>query len=172
MNDSVKVVSSIESLSKLMNKADYIDSKAFTGECSFDEFLNRLLRYEPAWVRWLYKIRSVIAKIMGLEHDEIGHTKAMAKEFDFTPGKKVDFFTTVDFSADKYWVGEAEDKHLSGYIGVVAEPLDEQKTKFHTFTIVHYRNWTGPLYFNLIRPFHHLIVWAMGEYAAKQKSAG
>jgi len=28
-------------------------------------------------------------------------------------------------------------------------------------TVVHYRHWTGPIYFNLIRPFHHLIVWFM-----------
>jgi len=26
---------------------------------------------------------------------------------------------------------------------------------------VHYKNWAGPAYFNLIRPFHHLRVWRM-----------
>lgn len=165
MSKSIEAVRSVESLSQLMSGADHVDSKCFIGKCSFQEFLDRLLRYEPAWVCWLYKVRSVIAKLMGLEHDEIGHAKAMAKEFDFTPGGKVDFFTTVDFKDGEYWVGEAKDKHLSGYIGVVAVPMTAGKTQFHTFTIVHYRNWTGPLYFNLIRPFHHIVVYFMGKHA-------
>ena len=32
--------------------------------------------------------------------------------------------------------------------------------------IVDYRHWTGPVYFNVIRPFHHLVVAAMLRSAA------
>ncbi|WP_027722487.1 DUF2867 domain-containing protein [Maridesulfovibrio zosterae] len=165
MNDSIQAVRSIAVLDKLIGNADHIDSKVVIGDCSLEQFLDRLIRYEPLWLCWLYKVRSVIAKLMGLEHGEIGHTKAMQKKLDYTPGGKVDFFTSVDFKPDEYWVGKAEDKHLCGYIGAVAVPLSNGKTKFHIFTIVHYRNWTGPLYFNLIRPFHHIIVYFMGKHA-------
>ncbi|CCO24851.1 DUF2867 domain-containing protein [Maridesulfovibrio hydrothermalis] len=165
MSDSISVVQSIDSLKKLMKDADYMDSKSFTGDCTLIHFLDRMLRYEPVWLRWLYIVRSVLAKLMRLEHDEVGHAKAKVNKFDFTPGGKVDFFTSLDFKADEYWVGEAEDKHLSGYVGVVAEVRPSGRTEFHLFTIVHYRNWTGPVYFNLIRPFHHLIVYFMGKHA-------
>lgn len=165
MTDSLKTIRSIDSLNVLMENADYIDSRVFSGNCSFHDFLDRMLRYKPFWLRMLYKVRSVLAKIMGLKHDEIGHAKVREKEFDFTPGGKVDFFTSVDFQGGKYWIGEAQDKHLCGYIGVVAVPCSASQTEFHTFTIVHYRNWSGPLYFNLIRPFHHLVVYFMGKYA-------
>jgi hypothetical protein len=29
--------------------------------------------------------------------------------------------------------------------------------------VVHYKHWTGPVYFNLIRPFHHLVVSRMAR---------
>ncbi|MGE6761631.1 DUF2867 domain-containing protein [Corallococcus interemptor] len=30
----------------------------------------------------------------------------------------------------------------------------------------HYRNWAGPVYFNVIRPFHHLVVARMARHGA------
>jgi hypothetical protein len=35
--------------------------------------------------------------------------------------------------------------------------------RFRVVTIVHYRHWTGRLYFNLIRPFHHWVVTGMAR---------
>ena len=36
-----------------------------------------------------------------------------------------------------------------------------QKNRFYIMTVVHYKHWTGPVYFNMIRPFHHLVVRRM-----------
>ncbi|MCP4630164.1 MAG: DUF2867 domain-containing protein [bacterium] len=36
--------------------------------------------------------------------------------------------------------------------------LDSKTNRFYVITVVHYKHWTGPVYFNLIRPFHHLVV--------------
>jgi hypothetical protein len=58
-----------------------------------------------------------------------------------------------------------EDKHLSAYFGVVNEKLDREHSRFHVFTTVRYLHWTGPVYFNLIRPFHHLVVSRMMKSA-------
>ncbi|WP_422698682.1 DUF2867 domain-containing protein [Desulfosarcina cetonica] len=33
-----------------------------------------------------------------------------------------------------------------------------------------YRNWTGPVYFNLIRPFHHLVVREMMKAGARRQT--
>ena len=34
-------------------------------------------------------------------------------------------------------------------------------------TVVHYKHWTGPVYFNVIRPFHHLVVRQMARAGTK-----
>ncbi len=140
MNDSSKLFQTIPILNELSQSADYVDSKAFSSNRPMNEFLERLIRYEPAWLVFLYKIRGVVAKIMGLEHDVIGHENFKKKDLDFDAGGKVDFFTSVDFVPDQHWIGEAKDKHLSGYIGVVAVPNDSGKTDFHTFTIVKFHH--------------------------------
>lgn len=36
-------------------------------------------------------------------------------------------------------------------------------------TTVYYKHWTGPVYFNLIRPFHHLVVSRMAQYDVAPK---
>ena len=67
-----------------------------------------------------------------------------------------------DAKENVYWVAETpEDKHLKAYFGVVVEKLSDSITRFHVFTTVRYIHWTGPVYFNLIRPFHHLVVSSM-----------
>jgi len=38
--------------------------------------------------------------------------------------------------------------------------------RYYIVTIVHYLHWTGPVYFNLIRPFHHLVVARMARAGA------
>ncbi|MCP4674680.1 MAG: DUF2867 domain-containing protein [Deltaproteobacteria bacterium] len=32
---------------------------------------------------------------------------------------------------------------------------------------VKYHHWTGPVYFNVIRSFHHFVVWAMVRTAVR-----
>jgi hypothetical protein len=73
----------------------------------------------------------------------------------------------VDIKAieDVYWVSETpEDKHLAAHFGVAAEKLDQRRSRYHVFTVVRYLHWTGPVYFNLIRPFHHLVVSRMMKH--------
>jgi hypothetical protein len=49
----------------------------------------------------------------------------------------------------------------------VAEPLANDLIRYYIVTIVHYLHWTGPVYFNLIRPFHHLVVARMARAGAR-----
>ncbi len=72
------------------------------------------------------------------------------------------FFIVHNAKEDIYWVAETpEDKHLNAYFGVVTVKLRNNLTRFHVFTSVKYIHWTGPVYFNFIRPFHHLVVLKM-----------
>jgi hypothetical protein len=69
---------------------------------------------------------------------------------------------------DVYWFAETPpDRHLKAYFGVVVEPLANDLKRYYIVTIVHYLHWTGPVYFNLIRPFHHLVVARMAQAGAK-----
>ena len=80
----------------------------------------------------------------------------------FNAGEKASFFIVMTAKENIYWISETpEDKHLKAYFGVVAEKLSNRSTRFHVFTSVKYIHWTGPAYFNLIRPFHHLVVSSM-----------
>ena len=67
-------------------------------------------------------------------------------------------------------MAEVDDKHLRAALGVVQEPAAEGRRRLRVFTIVHYKNWAGPLYFNLIRPFHHMVVTAMMRAGARASS--
>ena len=168
MSKSAAIVSSIPQLEKICADADHVYGVDFDSRREMEDFLIRLMSYKPGWLTFLYKVRGVLARIMGLKHDEFIDHGLEVSDYDFTRGGKVDFFDSVDFEADRFWIGAAEDKHLIGYIGVVSEPASAGLHHYHVFTIVHYKHWTGPLYFNLIRPFSHLVVYFMGKHATKE----
>jgi len=77
-----------------------------------------------------------------------------------TPGDMATFFQVFAAEDDKYWIAEASDKHLAAFVAVIVDQSTGQK-QFHVMTIVKYRHWTGPVYFNVIRPFHHIVVRQM-----------
>ena len=167
MSKSAAILNSIPPLQKICSNADHIYSVGFESRRDMEDFLIRLMSYKPGWLTFLYKVRGVLAGVMGLKHDEFMNHGLEVTDYDFNRGGQVDFFNSIDFETDRFWIGEATDKHLSGYIGVVSEPAENGMHHYHVFTIVHYKHWTGPVYFNLIRPFSHLVVYFMGKYAAE-----
>jgi hypothetical protein len=85
-----------------------------------------------------------------------------------TPGSAAAFFTVRHAEEEHVWVVAVTDKHLEATLAVVVEPEPGggPRRRFHVVTLVHYRNWAGPVYFNVIRPFHHLVVGGMARNAA------
>jgi hypothetical protein len=149
---------------------DYIDFKTIEATVSLRHFISAMLSYYPWWLVGLYRIRELLVKILGLEKHENPDAlpSIMPENLAFNPGEKASFFIVRKAREDAYWVSETpEDKHLMAYLGIVAEASGNDATTFHVFTSVKYLHWTGPVYFNLIRPFHHLVVWRMMKYAAK-----
>jgi len=123
-----------------------------------------MLSFSPWWIILLYRIRAVVVRFLGLAEQEMPESapKIQPGEIPMTPGGKAAFFTVRLAESEKYWIAETpEDKHLKAYICVIVEPLSDKLKRFHVMTIVKYKHWTGPLYFNLIRPFHHLVVSRM-----------
>ncbi len=164
----MKYIETIPELADLMTDIDHVDSKCGEGKMSMRAFIAAALSYMPGWMRFLYRVRALFVRLLGMRQDAVpDDTSVSPEEVSLTPGEAAAFFTVVMAKDEHYWVAEATDKHLSGYLGVAIEPLDNGRRRFHVFTVVKYHHWTGPVYFNVIRPFHHIVVWAMIRTAVR-----
>ncbi len=157
-------VGKFQALDGFFQDIDYIDSKTIDGAVDLRGFVSGMLSCFPWWLIVLYRFRAILARILGLvRHERPGLLSPLKPEaLSFTAGEKASFFIVQKAKENSYWVAAApEDKHLTACFGVAVEPLDSGLNRFYVFTTVKYRHWTGPVYFNLIRPFHHLVVWRM-----------
>jgi hypothetical protein len=160
----MKPVQRFKELHIYFQDMDHMDVKAIAADVSLRCFIAGMLSYYPWWILVLYRIRELLVGLLGLvKHEKPERLSTIEPEsIAFESGERVSFFIVRNAREDLYWVAETpQDKHLQAYFGVVAERMDDGRTKFHVFTSVKYKHWTGPLYFNLIRPFHHLVVWRM-----------
>ena len=169
-----KAMNQIQKYSELevyFQNVDYTDIKTIDGETSLRHFISGMLSYYPWWIEVLYRIREFLVNIFGLvRHEKPDVLPSIKPEnLAFESGEKASFFSVRTAKENNYWVSETpEDKHLKAYFGVVAEELSNRLTKFHVFTSMKYIHWTGPVYFNLIRPFHHLVVSSMMRAGIKR----
>ena len=151
-------------LRALAEGADHVDVKTVEGELTLREFLHGFISWEPGWVRSLYRVRALFVRLLGMRQDGMpSASKIRPEDVSFTPGDRLSFFTVTDAEEDRYFVASAAESHLTAYLAVVAEP-----GRFHVVTIVRYHRWTGPVYFNVIRPFHHLVVRGMARAAVRE----
>ena len=75
------------------------------------------------------------------------------------PCGNVWFFTVQRVENDRFWIaGCPRDRHLDADLAVVAQPMDDRRRRFHVLTVVRYKHWTGPVYFNLIRWFNRFLI--------------
>lgn len=155
-------------LKSLANSADHVDVKSAESAATLRECVAAAMAWRPAWMRALFRARSVLARVMRLNEPTVPAGKPLAAdELSFAPGANISFFTVVSADEDRYLLLEASDSHLAGYLAVVMHPGEAACARFDAVTLVKYRRWTGPLYFNIIRPFHHLVVAAMVKAAAR-----
>jgi hypothetical protein len=95
------------------------------------------------------------------------------QDISFTPGDAISFFEVKAAAEDHYYIAGSTESHLTAHLAVVREGvanpenIESPKSRFYVITIVHYHRWTGPVYFNVIRPFHHLVVSQMGKAGIK-----
>ena len=153
-----------------MKDADHVDVKLFRGQASMRGFIAAMLTYHPVWLKALYGIRAGFVHLLGMRQPDIPFTATMtADDVPMTVGDYATFFKVEFAKEEAYWVSSANDTHLAAYLGVVVEGDISAERTFHVVTIVHYHNWAGPVYFNVIRPFHHLVVRAMGNAALRNQ---
>ncbi|MFW5489380.1 MAG: DUF2867 domain-containing protein [Desulfovibrio sp.] len=161
-------IDTIPEIAALCDGADHVDVKQTVSTKSLREFIAAALSYMPGWMVALYKVRAVFVRLLGLKQDGYpGKNKVAPQDVIFTPGDMGTFFKVKGGQEDQYWIAGATEKHLSGYLAIAADPLPDGTKRFHLATIVYYHHWTGRIYFNIIRPLHHVVVWAMLRHAAR-----
>ena len=155
-------VFAVRGLEDLLCEADHVDVVTLEGSGSIREVVAALLSYQPWWVTALMRLRAVLAWVLRLKQVSSGATGSLRPdEVPMEPGAAIRFFTVERVDEDRYWLAGAADRHLAGTLGVIRETGASGSERSHVTTIVSYRHWTGPLYFFLIRPFHHLILYCM-----------
>jgi hypothetical protein len=161
----------IPELAPVLAGVDHVDVKVVESRASLREFLAAMLAYQPGWVTFLYGVRRVLVRFLGLRQPGVPHALRLTPAaVPMTPGRKLAFFQVQGAAEDRYWVGAAADKHLTGTLAVVAAPPGAGRRRFYVVTVVHYHNWAGPVYFTLIRPFHHLVVGRMAQAGAGRRA--
>jgi len=149
-------------LAPVLEGADYVEFKEIEGEVSLREFVAGMLSWSPIWLKGLFAARYVLARALRLDTAGIPPRARLRPEtVSFTPGDDAAIFTVHSGEEDRYLVVGADDNHLTAHLTIVAEPVSGGRKRFQVGTIVHYHRKTGPVYFAVIKPFHHLIIRGM-----------
>jgi len=165
---SYSPVLSLPEIQPLLANANYIDVKRVTGNVDLRTFIAGFLNYQPPWLMSLYAVRAVFVRFLGMRQKNMSFGGLLTSEtVPMQVGKRAAFFTVRMAEEGHYWFADNSDKHLKATLGVVVEPLANQQKRFHVVTIVHYHNWAGPVYFQVIKPFHHLVVTRMMQAGIK-----
>ncbi len=161
------LLADIPALQAVAAQADHSDDKPVTlplpaSAALLRTFIAGVMNYYPAWVKALYGVRWGFVRLLGLrQHGVPAQPTFTAATVPLQVGAQAAFFTVVAVEPARFWMASASESHLSAYLAIGLEPLSALTTCVHTLTLVHYHRWTGPVYFNAIRPFHHLVVGSM-----------
>lgn len=159
-------VEAIPALRQLIPAAHHVDVKVYEGDLSLNEFIAGFLNFYPGWMKTLYRIRWAFVRLLGMTQRGIPSTPGLRPDaIPMGRGEKAAFFTVEAAEAERYWLVCADEPHLAAYLGIVAQPLGGTRQRFSVVTVVHYHQWTGAVYFNVIRPFHHFVVNHMAQGA-------
>jgi hypothetical protein len=162
----VTAVQELTAIAPLLADADHIDVKTIESDLSLSAFIAGLLSYQPAWMTFLYRLRWAFVRLLGMKQQGVPRpTRMNPADVPWQSGEAAYFFKVVATAPGQYWFAEAAEAHLTAKLGVVAELLTADRNRFHVVTVVHYNKWTGAVYFNVIRPFHHLVVSSMMKAA-------
>ncbi|MCB9452621.1 MAG: DUF2867 domain-containing protein [Anaerolineaceae bacterium] len=164
----MRYIETIPQITPLLQEADHVDVKTIESTVSLREFLAAMFSYQPNWVTFLYGVRAVFVRFLGMKQGGIPRPRPLTPEkIAFTSGSPAYFFKVRMALENAFYVAEIKDKHLDAMLGVVVEPLQDNRKRFHVLTIVNYNNWAGPIYFNVIRPIHHVVVKGMARAGAR-----
>jgi hypothetical protein len=155
-------------LQELLPEADVVDVKTARGAVTLREFVAGALSNESRAGQALFALRVPVAKLLRLETTGMpSRTRLRPENISFTPGDQLSFFTVDRGEEEHYLLLKVTDNHLLGYLAFIVDDSGPVRT-FKVVTLVHYLRTAGRLYYNLIRPFHHLVIHAMCRSALRK----
>ena len=151
----------LKSLDLDQEDCDYFEAKSVASSLTLPEVLANIFNYRPRWVQFLFVLRRMPASILQLKQVRWKQSPALKPEdISFQRGASETKFIVTHGDRNRYWVSRAPaDRHLEAKIAVILSSAEGEKKTYKLITWVKYLHWTGKLYFNLIRPFHHMIVF-------------
>ncbi|XXJ21629.1 DUF2867 domain-containing protein [Desulfovibrio caledoniensis] len=145
----------------LLDGADHVDVHAMDGTGSVCGVAAGILSYRPGWMAFLWRVRVWLLRVLGQGDRAVPvRQRWTAETLPRTAGEKVGFFSVVRSDGETHWIVEGRESHLEAAMAVCATCLPNGRKRFHVVTVVRYHNLAGRVYFNVIRPFHHLVVLA------------
>jgi uncharacterized protein DUF2867 len=154
-------------LDDLLPTADEIDVKTIRGAVTLREFVAGALGYSPLWAKGLFAARTVVALALRLETVAPPTRRLRPETVSFTPGDLDLFFTVERGEEDHYLLLKISDNHLIGYLAFITDNA-KPESEFKVVTLVKYMRPAGRFYYNLIRPFHHIMILSMCRAAVRQ----
>lgn len=155
----------------LVRVAHHVDAKKVCSGHDLSTFVARFLSYQPFWVSALYRLRPVLLRALGAQAERIPeHGYIRPEDVRYETGQRVWFFSVRGGEADRSIVLRASNSLLIAHLVIERGPSSDERdaeAEFRVTTIVRYRNMAGRCYFNMVRPFHHMVVRSAMNAAAK-----
>ncbi len=145
---------------ELLKTIDYTD--CFEGKVNVSpapdlkEIVYQFMSNWPAWAKALFVIRNMMVWPFGLIENGENIFTMPEPDIKWTPDGHVGFFSIAELSENEL-VLYASAKHLDACL-IFTRDITGSTTKIAVKTDVLYNNTMGWWYFNLIKPFHVLIV--------------
>jgi len=134
-------------------------------EITPDDMLIALWTTWPIWLKWLFKLRSILVKPFKLKSDIDDYVENLKQcLINAKPNK----YISVSSKSDEETVMCTIDKHLTFYLSVIVRKEKEDKKTIITTTLVNFHNILGRCYFTVIYPFHTIIVPTMVKHFLKK----
>ena len=146
-------------LDDLLPIVDVVDVKTARGAVSLREFTAGALGHGPLWIKALFGVRILLAWALRLETAVPDSFRLRPETVSFTPGDPASFFSVVRGEEDHYLLLKVSDNHLVAWLAIITD--NGHPAEFKVVTLVKYLRPVGRFYYNLIRPFHHLVLLSM-----------
>jgi hypothetical protein len=113
----------------------------------------------PVWVRLLFWLRDILVKPLGLKGSDRTDHSTFKKNFTRMVKTSGSYkMINILAKSDNETVIQLTDKHLTAELSCCAENITDEYMKIKIITLVHYHNVSGKIYFNIIKPFHIIIL--------------
>lgn len=140
--------------------SDIYSAKAPHKNFMVDDILKGFFNYGPKWIESLFSLRHKLVKPFGLKTSDQNTTKI---NFPLVVGESIGFFKIYEVHENEIILGE-NDTHLNFKVSIRVK----KQTEISIETFVEFNNLFGKIYFQIIKPFHKIIVISMLKSIVKE----